>query len=504
MSQIFKWLVRGSALIASIFVLGALFLYLALLGTIPPDSGNVLVDELAGDAIAVIDKEGVPHIEAENLTDAARLLGYFHARDRLWQMELSRLAGQGRLSEVFGRITLDADIFLRTIDLAGSSRASFDKLTSETRDVLQAYADGVNHYIFSKPRLFSTNLQPEFLILGHNPEAWQPWQSVLIIKLMALTLGNNMAQEIERLALAARGLSPKEIDDVMPYGPKENPPPLPDLRFLYGFDSRGKVAGMKDVSPSLSNPDLPWRTGITASNNWVISGSRTDSGKPVLANDPHLDLTAPSAFYLAHLRYGEDGHSRNIIGGTLPGVPLVVVGRNDHVAWGLTTTVLDSQDLYLEQVNLNNPGQYRIETGWMNFEKTRHSIKIEGEDNFEFQSLKTRHGPVLPGSYKKIEKLVPEGHVLALRWTALSDKDTTMDAVLRMIQARSTQEYVSAAKAYVAPMQSMVVADTAGDIALIAPGLVPVRAPENLVSGRAPVPGWMPEYEWKECKDAYM
>ena len=497
MSRIFKWLIRGSlAIFLIVLSLGAIG-YLVFQRSIPPESGHAELTNLSANSKVVFDKEGVPHVEAENLLDAVRVLGFLHARDRLWQMDLSRMAGQGRLSEVFGNTTLNTDVFLRTIGLADAARKSYLVLKPQSKELLEAYASGVNNYITGKSRLFSPNLQPEFLILGHSPEIWEPWQSVLIIKLMALTLGNNLDQEIKRLAMAAQGFNPKEIDDIMPYGPKESPPQLPDLRYLYGFDSRGKVASLPQKKTESPFWDLAWPTNVTASNNWVISGSNTVSGKSILANDPHLALTAPSSFYLAHLNYRDQNEIRHLIGGTLPGLPLIVVGRNERIGWGLTTTVLDSQDLYIEQLNPENPDLYRTDTGWEKFVEEPITLKVSGEADYQFVRRKTRHGPVLPGKYKNLESLLPDGHVAALKWVALSERDTTVDAVLEMTQAGSVSEYIKRTQAYISPMQSMVIGDIEGNIGMIAPGVVPVRHPDNQIIGRAPVPGWIPKYEWQ-------
>ncbi len=497
MSRIFKWLIRGSLAIFLIFMSVSAIGYLILQRSIPSESGNAELANLSAITEVILDKEGVPHIEAANLQDAVRVMGYLHARDRLWQMELSRMAGQGRLSEIFGNATLNTDIFLRTIDLAESARSSYLRLKPRSKELLEAYTGGVNSYVFQKSQLFSPKLQPEFLILGHTPEKWEPWQSVLIIKLMALTLDNNLDQEIKRLAMASQGFNPKEIDDIMPYGPKESPPPLPDLRYLYGFDSRGKVAKFEDQNAVYFGWDLAWPTGVTASNNWVLSGDRTVSAKPILANDPHLELTAPSAFYLAHLKYRNQGEVRHLIGGTLPGLPLMVVGRNESVAWGITTTVLDSQDLFIEQINPENPKEYRIETGWETFIEEPITVKVAGGADYQFVRRRTRHGPVLPEKYKNLETLLPDKHVAALKWVALSGEDTTVDAVIGMTEARSVGEYIENSRSYVSPMQSMVIGDIKGNIGLIAPGVAPVRHRENKIHGRAPVPGWIPKYEWQ-------
>lgn len=500
MVRIIKWLLSAALLLSLLGLIVAAAIYMIILRSVPADSGLVKVEGLEEEVRVVFDLEGIPHIEAHSQLASARVLGIVHARERLWQMELQRMAGQGRLSEIFGKATVKSDVFLRTLNMKETARRSFENLKPETRAMLEAYAAGVNAHMARKTRAFESSLPPEFLIFGHTPEPWQAWHSGLVIKLMALTLDQNMGYEIQRLALAARGFTPREIDDVVPYGPRENPPALPDLRDLYGFDTGGKQSvnfEKHDGSILATEPEFMWPTGRTASNNWVISGSKTTSGKPILANDPHLDFTAPSTFYLAHLSFNKDGEQRHVIGGSLPGTPFILAGRNDRVAWGLTTTGLDAQDLFIEQINPDDPSSYRTEYGWKSFTETEEVVLVADENPHVFTRRETRHGPVLPDNYRKLKKILPEDHVAALKWVAHSSDDKTLDAILDVSLADSTDDFIKAARAIVSPMQSMVVGDVEGNIALLAPGRAPQRHEENLVRGRAPVPGWEPKYEWQ-------
>jgi len=198
-------------------------------------------------------------------------LGFAHAQDRLWQMEVLRMAGQGRLSELFGEATIPSDTFLRTLDMAGVSRDSFELLKPETKKVIEAYVAGINAYINRETGKFSTKFPPEFLILGVKPEPWQAWQSGLVVKVMALTLDQNMGHEIKRLAMASKGFSPREIESLVGYGPRDNPAPLPDLRKIYQFPAKSAS------NPPAKYADIVVETGKRASNNWVISGSRITS-----------------------------------------------------------------------------------------------------------------------------------------------------------------------------------------------------------------------------------
>lgn len=229
MRTFFKWLIRASVFLIAAALLVGVLVFLVVQNTLPDDDKQLALSGLSGKVEAVFDQENVPHINATSYEDAARTLGYLHARDRLWQMEVLRMAGQGRLSEMFGKPTLGTDRFLRTLGMAAASEASYDKLLPETRAALDAYVEGINSYVDRETAMLEPALGAEFLILGHSPEKWQAWQSVLVIKVMGLTLSSNMDREIKRLSLARNGFSSSEIDELVPYGPRDNPPKLPNL-----------------------------------------------------------------------------------------------------------------------------------------------------------------------------------------------------------------------------------------------------------------------------------
>jgi len=500
MKRLFKWglivlAVLGLSLVA---IIGGG--YGLLSKTVAPLDGKARLSGLSAEVSIVKDTYGIPHIEAENRRDAIMALGWTHASERLWQMEVLRMAAQGRLSEMFGEKTVSSDRFLKTLDLAGASIASSGVIREDTLDYLQAYADGVNQWIKRDRSGFEPALPIEFIVLGHSPDPWEPWHSIAVLKIMALTLDSNMDEEIGRLTLAGKGFNPRQIDEVYASGPRDNPPLLPDLRELYGFSDEGKLASVDSEVPLAT---APWQLQLPASNNWVISGARTESGAPLLANDPHLALTSPSTFYLAHLKYRDDGRQQNIIGGSLAGTPLILSGRNDNLAWGLTTTYLDSQDLFLEQINPENPQQYRTADGFEDFQSRQVEIGVKGGDPVTFELRETRHGPVLPDGYQKLKERLPENHVAALSWTGSAKDDTTMDGALDLVSAKTVSEFFLKLRVMVSPMQSIVVADVEGSIGLIAAGRAPKRSVLNRIEGRAPVPGWIAFYDWQGYLDFF-
>lgn len=503
MRKAIKWVFGIVGVLLILVVVGGALGYAFLMRTLPEDNGSVRMAGL-GDSVSVTrDNLGVPHIQGKTLFDVAAAQGYIHAQERLWQMETFRMAGQGRLSEMFGDKTVETDKFLRTLNLSGHSKASFEKLLPKTQKILQAYVKGINAYIDREKRMFEPALPVEFMILGHAPERWEAWQSLMTVKVMALTLGSNLSNEIRRLALASKGFSSNEIDDLVRYHSKDYPPALPDLRKLYGFAPSGKIQNSslenKNLLTQLADQrDIAWPIGVTASNNWVVSGEHTKSGKVLLANDPHLGLTAPSIWYLVHLSWEEDGERTNLVGASMPSIPLIMLGRNDKVAWGFTTSVLDSQDLYVERINPENEDEYLTQNGWQKFTHSSQVIKVKGADDVTYDIRSTRHGPVLPIEYKNLNRYLPDNHVGALKWIAMTDDDTSMDALIGFASSKSVSGLINSTRSLLSPMQSIVIGDVEGNIGFIAPSRVAVRSPENLIKGRAPVPGWMPKYEWQE------
>jgi penicillin amidase len=489
MKRILTWAAYLLALIVVLALLVAGAGYAVLSNTVPSPSGRLAIPGLSAAVEVVRDKEGVPHIFAQSMEDLIAALGFVHAQDRLWQMELNRRAGQGRLSEIFGERTFRNDVFLRTLDLYGHAERSLAALEPPARGLVEAYARGINAYLERPTRWFEPRLPPEFLLLGHTPEPWRAADTLVTVKMMALNLSTNLNHEMRRLELAAQGLTAAEIEDVMPT--EADAPPLPELSRLYPL----KHSAPRHRAAEWGAEGL---LGGGASNNWVVAGSKTLSGKPLLGNDPHLPLVAPATWYLAHLALERPGAERlNVVGATLAGTPLVVLGRAEHIAWGFTNTGADVEDVFIEKLNPDNAREYLTPEGWKPFHFEPMAISVRGSGVRRLERRRTRHGPVLPGFYRNLDGLLAEGYVAALQWVALSDDDTTIAAGLYDPDVRTVAAYFERMRRYVVPMQNMVVADTAGNIGLIAPGRVPVRQEANKVMGRAPVPGWDASYDWK-------
>ncbi len=465
------------ALAAVVSLAGIFYLRTAL----PQFDGTVLVKGLSSEVRINRDSHGIPHIEAKSLADATYALGYVHAQDRLWQMEMNRRIGAGRLSEIMGSSTLAKDKFLRTVGFYRAAEATFARLNDETQQLLKAYSAGVNGYLEGR----SGALPPEYILMGFEPAKWTTTDSLVWMKMMSWNLSKNMWKEIERMRLM-QILSPDQMQEFLPAYPGDDNPPLPDFANLY----QSSNLDVKNLLAALPEP-LPEGAG---SNNWVVNGEHTKSGHPLLANDPHLGLAAPSLWYFAHLKTP----SINAIGATLPGLPGITLGRNEHIAWGYTNTGSDAQDVYLEQIKADDPSQYRTPDGWAQFETHNEIIQIKDAEPVTITVRTTRHGPVISDVLSKdVRGEIQENMVLALAWTGLHKDDLTPNSAAPMMRAKNWDEFKDAIRSFTSPQQNMVYADIQGNIGYYAPALLPIRSAQNKALGRVPVPGWLAEYDWQ-------
>ncbi|MFN4310940.1 MAG: penicillin acylase family protein [Ferrovibrio sp.] len=477
-----RWFVR----IVVILLLLAGIVAGAIYGTarlsLPDYNGNVKVaSPLVGPVEILRDRHAVAHIRAATRSDAAFGLGYAHAQDRLWQMEFQRRVAAGRLAEVFGSQALNTDTFIRTLGIRRKAVAAFAALQPETQNYLQAYANGVNAFLQNR----SGPLPPEFLVFDITPEPWTPADTLGWLKMMSWDLGGNWGNELARLGLAQR-LSKQQIEEFFPPYPGDAPVALADMTDLYCDVATGiDVEGLLRLLP-------PPRADGIGSNNWVVNGKRTVTGQPLLANDPHLGLTTPAIWYFAHMA----SPAGAVIGATLPGVPGVILGHNGRISWGFTNTGPDTQDLYIERLDPADPTRYLTPDGSAPFTLRQETIAVRGSDPVTITVRETRHGPVISDVHEASRRLVGTGYVLAFSWTALRDDDTTADALANLDTISDWTGFLNNFRRYVSPQQNVVYADREGNIGFLAPGLVPIRKPENDLKGLAPAPGWDARYDW--------
>ena len=489
----------GGLLALVLVVLGAVGVY--LMRAQPQHEGTLRVAGLKSSVKVSRDGAGVVHIEGDSMTDTAFALGFTHAQERGWQLEFNRRIMHGELAEILGEAALPVDKLLRTLGIYQVAQKQYAAYPEDVKATLQAYSKGIQAFYASG----NQTLSPEFLLLGTKPGgrsgvAWEPADSVGWALMMALDLGGNWGQEISRLSVA-KVLDTQRLWELYPGYPGEAPATAVDLAKLYKelgvYSSKVSTSGSASSSshaslvvPFLGEPGLVEGKG---SNNWVISGERTASGKPLLANDPHLGLGTPAIWFYAHLKSPE----QNVIGATLPGMPLVVLGHNSHVAWGFTNTGPDVQDLYLEKINPSNPLQYQTPDGWQAFVSRQETIRVKGKPDVVHTVRSTRHGPVLSDAQTAHADIIDTSKfVLALRWAALDDDNRTLMAGIRGNQAKTINDFFAAFKEYHSPMQNVVVADDQGHIAYKAIGKVPVRKADNDLMGMAPAPGWDAKYDW--------
>ena len=456
---------RVLALIVAIPLALAIGAFFHMRRSLPQVEGEIRLAGLQAPVEIARDANGIPHVFAGSIADAYFALGFVHAQDRLWQMEVSRRIASGRISEMVGPGPLNIDRMMRTLGLRRAAEANLRRYDAETVRLLDAYAAGVNAFLATNPVL-----PPEFWLARFTPEPWSAVDSVVWTKVMALDLGGNWRNELLRMSLASR-VPLARIQEFIPPSAGDAPLAIRDLKALYG----GAVAPQS----------APGAGG--GSNTWVVSGARTESGKPMLANDPHLPLTVPPVWYFAHL----SAPGLNVIGATLPGVPGVIVGRNDRLAWGFTNTGPDVQDLYLEKVLPD--GRYLTPDGPREFSIVKETIRVKGAASEELNVRISRHGPVVSDVQRVA---LPAGQVLALAWTALAEDDLTAQAVGRVAIAHDWPSFVAALRDYGAPQQTISYADVDGNIGFIAPGRVPVRKRANDLKGLAPAPGWDARYDW--------
>ena len=471
---------RISLYLALLLVVVATSGYVWLRQSLPQLDGALALSGLKAKVDIVRDRHGVPHIYAGSVEDAHFALGFVHAQDRLWQMEMSRRIGGGRMSEILGPATLDADKFLRTLGVRRAAEATLKNLSAESRTLLDAYAAGVNAFLGER----RGPLPPEFLLTGAMPEPWQAADSVAWVKMMAWDLGTNWRSEMLRLRLAKK-LSTAQIGEFLPPYPGDAPLAVADYAALYRQLDVGKLAAMQ----------VPGLAEGGASNNWVVAGSRSASGKPLLANDPHLTLSAPAVWYFAHL----SAPGFEVIGATLPGVPGVVLGRNNRIAWGFTSTIPDVQDLYIEHVDTT--GRALTPQGWQKLTTRGEIIKVKGQPDVSLTVRESRHGPLISDVFKPAADALPKNFAIAFAWTALRSDDLSVQAAGQLARAGNWNEFRAALREFHSPQQNMVFADVDGNIGFIAPGRIPIRKPGNDLMGQAPAPGWEAKYDWSGFLD---
>jgi len=448
--------------------------------SLPADGAMQLTQGVSAPVSIRRDGHGVPHIQAASDNDAYYAIGYVHAQDRLWQLEIQRRIAQGRLAEVFGRDSVQRDIWFRTLGLYDAAHSAWPALSKEAQASLTAYTAGINAGMASLD-----SLPPEFRMLGVKPEPWTVYDSLAWIKVFALNLGGNFSREMGRY-LAGQSLD------------------AASMAVLFPDNSAGStlLAGGERANKNMADMLAFQRTELTqglglggrgvGSNAWVVSGQHSAGGGALLANDPHLNLQIPSLWYVVSAQ----GKTLDVGGMGLVGLPVVIFGHNKKIAWGGTNLMADAQDLYFERSDPANPGRYAVNGDWEKFSTRTESVSVRPEfpgflhpeyEPVTVQVRASRHGPIVSDMFKVFDQPV------ALHWTALDAGDTSYEAFFRLNHAADWGMFKDALKLHVAPALNMLYADRQGNIGYLGIGRVPVRGKGN---GSVPAPGWDDSFAW--------
>ena len=476
----FRWLIRLITGLIALGIIAALLAYYILSRSLVDYSEDFTVAGITAPVEIVRNNDNVPHIFGKTDEDVFFALGFAHAQDRLWQMTMLRRTAQGRLSELFGPATVKVDELMRRYDLYGLALQSVDAQDEPTRRALEAYAAGVNAWIGEVNQGARGRGAPEFFLFEPEISAWAPADSIAILKLMALQLSGSVQTEVLRARVSLL-LSPERLSDILPDDPSQGVAALPDYASL--------VPGVAPMMAPVDFAEGPFspvaEPGMAgASNSWAAMPGRSAAGGSLLANDPHLGLTAPTIWYLARLELQSGG----VIGGTIPGTPVVLVGRSEKLGWALTTAYVDDQDVVIEAVNPGNSEEYQTPDGWERFVSRQSIIKVKDADPVTLTLRWSRNGPILPGGHYDLGSITPAGHVAAISWTALSGADTSISGAMALMRSKDIPEALEAGKLVIAPAQNVMLADETG-IAMQVMGAIPGRDPEHPSQGRLPALG---------------
>ncbi|WP_320940031.1 penicillin acylase family protein [Lysinibacillus capsici] len=465
-----KWLIVIAGIIAALALVAFIGFTWFMNKSKPVIDGELAVTILDQDVTVTRDEKGVPHIFAKTDADLYRAQGYVQAQDRLFQMDLARRQASGRLSEIIGEATINTDKHFRTFSLRNAAETSLAAYDDESKQVLEWYAEGVNAFIAQAKE--SNTLSYEFALLGYEPEVWTVVDSLTIGKYMAYDLGGNWN------TLAFRHWALQNFDEEK----------AKELFIKYPENAsaiiEANIQNPVAVAGQFSAEMLP--NEFNGSNNWVVSGDKTKSGTPILADDPHLGLSTPSIWYQMHLQSPQ----QNVSGVIFAGIPGIILGHNDEIAWGVTNVGPDVQDLYIEIPNPDDPTQFRYDGKWEQAEVRDESIKVKDGETVDFEVVVTRHGPIMTDlAFKDTEPTAQ----FSMQWTALQPT-AELRAVLGFNKAKTWGDFEKALEDFKAPAQNFVFASKDGTIAYKANGQIPIRKQGE---GQLPVPGDSSDYGWE-------
>ena len=490
MAILFRWSLRLALAMIGLLIAGVFLIYYLASQSLPEYEKTVGLPGVIEPTEIIRDTYNVPHIVAARDEDVFFGLGYAHAQDRLWQIMLMRRTAQGRLSELFGPETLQTDKLLRRLDLYSLAQSSVAAQSPDAHRALKAYAEGINARIYEINRDALGRGAPEMFIFPTDVSPWRPADSLAILKLMSVQLSGHLAKEVLRAKTSLQLNDADRLSDIMPDAPGQV---IADLEQYSAV--MPALGSLPQTAQSQTGSDLspfPSAQMAGASNVFAAAPFRAAAGGTLLANDPHLALTAPSIWYLAHLELTSGG----VIGATIPGIPAVLSGRSAKLGWGLTSSYLDDQDLLMEELDPERPEYYRAPEGYKKFRSRETIINIKDHAPVTITLRWSDNGPILPGTHYGISEITPRGHVAALSWTALGAADTSYTAGFNLMGAQTASQAVALLEDFHSPSQNVILADTE-QIAMKTIGVMPLRAASHQTQGRMPSLGWRTENRWK-------
>ena len=477
-----KWAKIAIGLLGVLLVIGIVlyfFVRYEIRKSFPLTKGTVAVTGLAGPVEVTRDAYGVPMIEARNDHDLMFALGYVQAQDRLWQMDMTRRLGQGRLSELLGDVTVPFDRMFRIVGIRRIAVEVERHLSKESRDMLQWYSDGVNAFITSHTGKYPV----EFDLLQYNPEPWQPVHSIIVGRLMAWELNLSWWTDLTFGAIADRVGLEKALDIVPPYPGTVAPEVPADAWRAYAELSKGYLKVAHRYAELFGTASI-----AGGSNAWAVAPRKSATGSVLLANDTHLRLQVPSKWYEVRLRAPDF----NVSGMSVPGVPCVVAGRNDRIAWGVTNLMADDADFYVERIDSTDSTKYFYDGAWYPMTSLEEEIGVRNQQAVPLTVRLTRHGPVVTD----IQTMLQRGkapYVASMRWTG-AEPDDQVQAFIMMDRARNWREFSDGVKRFPGPGQNFVYGDIDGNIGYWCGAKLPIR---DMRSGLLPLPGWEKGSDWK-------
>ncbi len=470
MKKIFKYFVL---LLIIISVGGYLYVQSIKKSALPDYNQNIKISGLTSDVKVYRDAHAVPHIVAQNEEDLYTVVGYLSAQDRLWQMDLLRRVTQGRLSEIFGKNLVDTDVLLRKLQIPETSKKLYGKLSNEAKLALSAYTKGVNAYI----QEHRDELPFEFKVLGYKPEKWQPEHSLNLVGFMSwnLELGYKMEPVLH---LIKAQVSEKKFAELLPDYDQQQTYAYPSFKLPVSIaNDTVLVAALNNIGQLA--PDI-----FNGSNNWVVSGQKSASGKPLFSNDMHLGLDIPGIWTRMHFIIPD---KLQVTGVLLPGEPFIVAGHNEHIAWGMTNVMLDGADFYVETINPNNNNQYKFNGQWRDMLVKKEKIYSKGEKEPVEKTLYFTHrGPIFT-SFDDVN-IMP----VSMHWIG-NEPSYEIEALQKLATAKNWTEFRQAVKGFKSVSQNIAYADTQGNIGIQLTG----RVPKRTAPGYLFLPGDTDRYDWK-------